>query len=1213
MESRPTILIAMFVVLGGAFLAMFQQGSGAEPVALSQPALSAPKEDQAGKVLAESCALPPWPMLPLCEKFQPLSLVDSPEAAPKTGASDAARGSGKWALEGWLALARTKTRFVIATVPDPELTRLSLYFDRAMDSVQRAAESTGFYLDRHWLPWTRDASGGTRAASFTGDEPGMLLFRRPGASEEYLVVFLVGESPISGIRQRSFLKAVQYAHAVARPSTFYVSGTSYSGALPSLRHGIEDARRLFLSGDSRDGNDFEVVSGSATVKDEMDAFRSGTGEGASPITFASVMHNDTFASEYFLEYMSRRWWGPVPSAFLSEGQTAYGIGSGTIQREMGSTGNETVISRTIRFPREIARLRGAYPQPAAPSVPAGIAGEGTSGAQLSVPLGEVREGRDAVTIFSGVQLPVVQEAVLLDIANTLQREDIRLAGVAATDVFDSLFLASFLRKATPSVRIYLDDVDLLYVRAGAQYSLEGVLAITTYPLVTQNQLWSLGRTENQLRQRSPTSSRFELGMFNATRALLLKQESARLNAESQSRNQAQGQESQPRVAIAPAYGGAGKQWPDLVDHTFPGEEYDRRPPLWLVAVGFNGYWPIAILDQGKTDTDQLAWGPSASRASKPVLDLGRPGRVWCAMFAILVVVGGIFGCLTVMAQLPGFPERLRRTLRRKREPRESHLWGQFLVHPAERGAPGRAYFISAQCLAFSAMLYPVASPLWLLLIENICHPTGVLHVSPENWLIPAAMLSLATFLVLVAGAFAPFALLISHHARRRTAPEGEGPLRGNQYIHLGIATLAAFPFPLVFWWCGLAAKDDHSLFFFAYRSIDLLNGVSPATPFLLLGVGLLVMARLHARRHALTLEAPTELPQIVEDFQTKGLRADTKAVAQSLSNPLTSDVGATALILVPAIAICFLIPWDWPQSLESWQYDVAYQIMLRALFAFAAISWARFVLAWIKLRRVLETLDLHPMRATFSVLPSGYTQVPVIEGSGTLDSRDRLVRVAQDLRSLACCPNVERIDFLAPAELRKFERRIESAIGKDQRELANVWRDVARIGTELAERLEPEWRKGCGTVDDAILRRNDVPANQRAYRIAEEIVAMPYLAFLGNAMLQLRNLLFYVTTSYFLGVMSALVYPLRGVQMIVWAATLGFVVLGIPVIVALIQMERDEILRRLTRSKEEPGAFRLLRRLAGFGALPILAMLGSYFPGIGRYLITWLEPALKAL
>src|SRR5690606_161053 len=113
------------------------------------------------------------------------------------------------------------------------------------------------------------------------------------------------------------------------------------------------------------------------------------------------------------------------------------------------------------------------------------------------------------------------------------------------------------------------------------------------------------------------------------------------------------------------------------------------------------------------------WGPAANRASQPALDLGRPGRVWAAMFSILVVIGGIFASLTLIAQVPGLLERFRSRFHHKREPRESRLWGQFLVHPTERGATGRAYFISAQCLAFSAMLFPVASPLWLLLIENL--------------------------------------------------------------------------------------------------------------------------------------------------------------------------------------------------------------------------------------------------------------------------------------------------------------------------------------------------------------------------------------------------------------------------------------------------------------------------------------------------------------
>src|SRR5580658_3166310 len=43
--------------------------------------------------------------------------------------------------------------FIIATIPDPERTHLSLYFDRALEAIINAAEDSGFSYDRYWLPW----------------------------------------------------------------------------------------------------------------------------------------------------------------------------------------------------------------------------------------------------------------------------------------------------------------------------------------------------------------------------------------------------------------------------------------------------------------------------------------------------------------------------------------------------------------------------------------------------------------------------------------------------------------------------------------------------------------------------------------------------------------------------------------------------------------------------------------------------------------------------------------------------------------------------------------------------------------------------------------------------------------------------------------------------------------------------------------------------
>lgn len=1192
MGSRPTILLAIILVLGGAFVANLERAETRDASAVSAASTPKPNEPEAQTLAPTKCNMAPRPLGPLCEKFEEASL----EAISSVGGArkpDETSDAGAWQKSPWLQAARGKTWFLIATVPDPELTRLSLYFDRAMDSVQQAAESVGFYLDRHWLPWAEDAASG--GANFSGDEPGLLLFRKPGAVPEFLVVFLVGESPVSGIRQRSFLKAVQYVHTVGMPGTIFIAGTNYSGALPSLRRGIEDSRRLFFQGHEQK---FRVISGSATVENEMRAFARGDPAWERDISFHSVMHNDTFASIQFLSYMSRRWRGPIPSAFLAEGQTAYGIGSLTTSQE----NTRAQASLTIRFPREIARLRGAYPQPAAARREGGTLSQGSANSQLPVPVQRVLKGRDAVTIFSGPQLPVVQEAILLDIASTLRHEDIRLAGIAATDVFDALFLAGFLRQANPDLRLYMDDADLLYVRAVSQYPLDGILAITTYPIVTNNQLWSRGLTEDQWTQRSPTASRYEIAVYNASRALLLLQQKERSAATVAAANGAA--QEITRTAL---YGDS------LPEHSFPGGSFQTRPPLWLVTVGINGYWPIALLNPKEADRSQLSWESRDLAEGKPVLDLGRPGRTWVVVFLLLVIAGGAFGCLTSLAQFPRFLQLVEEAFPSQGPTRNNPLWRQFLVHPKECGSPGRAYFISAQCLALAAMLYPVASPIWLLALESASHADGTSYVSPGNWARLACLPSLLAFLALMCGAILPFIRLFFAHFPRGTQPEREGPMKTNQYVHLAVTTFLVYPFPLVLYWTGLAGRHDHSLFFFVFRSLNLLNGVSPAVPLLLLGCSLFMMARLHARRHTLSLEAPTDLPRLPGDFQIKGLEDCVVAVRRSLGNPITGDTGATLLILIPAFAVFLLIPWEWPQSLESWQYDLVYQITLRALFLFAVISWARFVLAWRKLHSLLEILDLHPLRAAFSVLPSGYSQVPVLEGAGTLDSRDRLVYLAQQLRVLAACPNVADLPILAPAARQQLEHKIEAAIGREPQSQASVWESVADVGSELAKLLEPEWRRGCGSSDEAMKGKDELSASRRPYRIAEEIVAMPYLAFVGNAMLQLRNLLFYVAISYFLGMMSALVYPFRGLQMMIWAGTIGFIVMGIPVAVTIFQMERDEILRRLTRGKEEPGALRLIKRLAVVGALPVLAMIGSYFPGIGRYLITVVEPALKAL
>ena len=103
--------------------------------------------------------------------------------------------------------------FLIATVPDPISSRLPHFFDSFVESLESAAEASGYTPDRYALPWREK---GNRA----GDEvprwrqtlydtvPGMILFRDP-QERKLLLIFLVGETPTTGIHKEAMFSALE--------------------------------------------------------------------------------------------------------------------------------------------------------------------------------------------------------------------------------------------------------------------------------------------------------------------------------------------------------------------------------------------------------------------------------------------------------------------------------------------------------------------------------------------------------------------------------------------------------------------------------------------------------------------------------------------------------------------------------------------------------------------------------------------------------------------------------------------------------------------------------------------------------------------------------------------------------------------------------------------------------------------------------------------
>jgi hypothetical protein len=131
--------------------------------------------------------------------------------------------------------------------------------------------------------------------------------------------------------------------------------------------------------------------------------------------------------------------------------------------------------------------------------------------------------------------------------------------------------------------------------------------------------------------------------------------------------------------------------------------------------------------------------------------------------------------------------------------------------------------------------------------------------------------------------------------------------------------------------------------------------------------------------------------------------------------------------------------------------------------------------------------------------------------------------------------------------------------------------------------------------------------------LQQEFVAMHFLVYIRYAMLQLRNLLTFITFGFVLLTLSLGSYPFQSPHVIAWFLGLSLIAIGAPVVWAFMEMARDAILSRITET--QPGKLDLdfYTRTASFVVLPVLTVLASHFPSIGRYIASWVQPALKAL
>jgi hypothetical protein len=218
-------------------------------------------------------------------------------------------------------------QFVIASLPDPVHTHMALLFDRGIETIQSAAQASGYLFSRAWMPW--DISTHGESADFTvrlaqakfresvESLPGLMIFQQSSkendAPRTILFVFVVGETPTGGLRIEQFQNALNIRRSIladADPdlhesSLLRIYGPEFSGSLRSLDAVLSAQPDGQFSG-------ITVRTGSISSAQAVQDFRDSTQQESnvrpakSRPDFATFQFSDAYQEYYLRKFFSDR-------------------------------------------------------------------------------------------------------------------------------------------------------------------------------------------------------------------------------------------------------------------------------------------------------------------------------------------------------------------------------------------------------------------------------------------------------------------------------------------------------------------------------------------------------------------------------------------------------------------------------------------------------------------------------------------------------------------------------------------------------------------------------------------------------------------------------------------------------------------------------------------------------------------------------------------
>jgi hypothetical protein len=1142
-------------------------------------------------------------------------------------------------------LARRKMprlRMMIALVPDPIDSHYAHMFDQAIEAIRGGLETLGYVADRYASPWT-SADGQLRKDGAHRINPGTLLFHRrsrpgtdPNPGEELLVVALVGEAPTWGIERGAFSKAFNLAYSVAQDSrgqiqsgpdktavpTVKILGPSFSGSSLSLQITITDlARKLCERTTSTDPacpptpTAVEIISGAATsslnvarlqteLNQQLAADAAGKGHAVPlEVDFHAAVVTDDEASRVALDYLEKGLGAdPRQIALLAESMTAYSqdLLSFIDENHPYEYRIDPVNVRRVRFPLHISQLRSAYADEHRGADAQDTAGGALPKRFLEPTLDDPHTATDEFPAVSAYTRSSA-ELALASILQSLASSGVRYVAILASDSRDTIFLSEEIRKFFPDVQILIFSYDLSYLHDDLSSAMAGSLVVSTYPPFAWAQDALFPHDGGTQLRMFP--SEYAEGIYNSIVMLL----------------------------DDPIDGDPIDYHPPFM---FAGSGAPLRPHPWISVIGTGDFYPVYYADGcamapfGRTDTAAAAQQQLCYSYVQPYtrLELDAPQEkrerarinaiLWrlprAVGFDLMVLVtalfAGGFGIAFFAAPLL-----------------DSQRWRFFSAFvPSASKGPTHRWHVSGFILVVVLMHMLLMA---LSAIEFVSHmrvrhecmafakPVCDAPLRPLFLTLPLILIVSMSFLLCD---LALSRMVRTHHERRS----------GESFAILGVSTAVVLGLCAVYgWWLvkqGIGSSDAITdkgrwLMFFFDRARNLSSGVSLLTFTVLIGAAWLLWIVGHLRK-ADIIECGRHLahwlPHWSKDWDRPGflehrIRLAIRSLSDRIARPFASLRSTIAVGVVVLVAAAFVRP-SLLMPFEGRFVYWASQVVFWTVLASCLIVFERLLATWYGLRRVTTLLSVHPLRDAFGRVSPETLDAFNAEAVERCDLSWR-DRAAMILNRWNASTKIQKFVSSLPLEM--------TAIGGGP---AEIVRDEGKLLTQfwrrrpVADDSEPG-SKPSGVTDAkhaaaVHVYTSGIPDEGGLWiRLWEDLLASRMAFFISYVKAHLYNYLGFITVCLIAVMLAGSGYPFQGNRLlflVLWGAMLSIIA---GVMLVLLQMSRDEILSRITRT--EPGKVTWDRGLISgalvHAALPLLGIIAVRFPQVGGRLFAWADPLVK--